>query len=617
MSVKKRSFWKDNLAYLQKKQPQLLAQIEGSRASQKYRVEDGKREKPTLCKVGAKGPIYFHSRYDPVSEAEKLVAEYSVSEADFLIIFGFGLGYHIDAALKRLKEGVPVVVIEKDPEVFSLALEACDLRSILQYRELYLSVGEELQNELWSALGSGVSPKRQHLKRWVVLPHPVAFRQDRAFYEYAVSAIRDALIVQATAEGTKVTMGLRWPLNTGLNLPHILESVPAAALAGAYSGAPLFLVAAGPSLEEEYEALKEAKERGVICAVGTAYRVLLREGIVPHYVLAVDAGPLNFKHFEGIENEESALIYDPMIYPEILEKGREKKVVCRVTELASNPLLKIVVELFGDIGYLSAGFSVATLGLALAPLFGADPLVLIGQDLSFPGGKSHAEGTALYKKLELSPDSALAVPANDGKMVKTSYAWIATLEYYREALREFPGKVYNTSWHGAAIEGAEYISLRELLKQLPKREVRFPEKLPKLAEDRGKREELAQRIEAVKEDLLHVKEEAGKGRKDAEALYLAKLKGKALSQALRTAIQKRLDTLKKSEERFYLEPYFHEAKLYLQKSEGNRPEGTDPLLWELNRAGIFFESFEKAAQMTEEIFTMALKKIASEEEEKK
>ncbi|PIU67624.1 MAG: hypothetical protein COS84_04395, partial [Armatimonadetes bacterium CG07_land_8_20_14_0_80_40_9] len=65
----------------------------------------------------------------------------------------------------------------------------------------------------------------------------------------------------------------------------------------------------------------------------------------------------------------------------------------------------------GKRGGLGGGFSVATVAFELAKLMGCEPVVLIGQDLSFPTGMTHAEGTAFCTKVNLNAPDFFKVPS--------------------------------------------------------------------------------------------------------------------------------------------------------------------------------------------------------------
>ncbi len=61
-----------------------------------YETEFSKKGKITVSAEGR----YIHSKYDPVSEADKIIRTAADTSSDCWVFGGFGLGYHIDAFFK-------------------------------------------------------------------------------------------------------------------------------------------------------------------------------------------------------------------------------------------------------------------------------------------------------------------------------------------------------------------------------------------------------------------------------------------------------------------------------------------------------------------------------------
>lgn len=604
------NFLKKNLELLSRLNSLLAKEIERT-SPEGFEVVRGKRNFLTLKKVSQNGEKFYHSLYDPCKEASQLLEDKELDKADGVLVLGFGLGYHIEELLKHIKEDVPVLVLEKHIPVLRAALQAKDFSFLLKRKNLTFfvpgleSLALEMITRTWLEVG------RWHRKNWKVVSLPAALQEEKAWYHEALESVRNNVIIHAVLAGTKTTMALLWPLNTARNIAHILNSMPIGKMEGAFKGLPLFLVAAGPSLELEYENLKKALQKGIVCAVGTSYRVLLQHGITPHFVVSIDAGPLNFKHFEGIENDRSFLIYDPIICPEILEKGKEKRIVCQCIGDESNPPLSVLYEQLEPFGVVEAGFSVATMGLGLGKIWQCNPLVLIGQDLSFPKGKTHASGTALYRELNLEDEKLFSVPANSGGEVKTQKAWLSTKTYFEERIPHYPGKVYNTSKLGAKIKGAEFLPLEELFETLPsfnpEKNLNGFYKPFSIPQEKVKR--MKERFEKIKEELHRYREEADFGLHEAEELYLLLLHKKTPPSALRSSVQKKIDRLKPDPIRKFIEPYFFESRLFLQRSQADIPEDQDPLLWEANRAGVFFESLSRSADIGIDIASICIQNL--------
>ncbi|MEA3417401.1 MAG: hypothetical protein U9R02_14875, partial [Thermodesulfobacteriota bacterium] len=93
--------------------------------------------------IGAEKAKYFHSSYDPVSEAVKWAEESSFDGDSIIVVLGAGFFYHISELIKRIPDDRVIILMERDEEIFRAALKTVDLKDILSRDNLYLFVGRE------------------------------------------------------------------------------------------------------------------------------------------------------------------------------------------------------------------------------------------------------------------------------------------------------------------------------------------------------------------------------------------------------------------------------------------------------------------------------------------
>jgi len=74
---------------------------------------------------------YIHSSYDPVKETAEWVKSYEqkICSADNIVVFGFGLGYHLVELCRR--GGKHITVFEPDLNILKSALQSVDLEPAL------------------------------------------------------------------------------------------------------------------------------------------------------------------------------------------------------------------------------------------------------------------------------------------------------------------------------------------------------------------------------------------------------------------------------------------------------------------------------------------------------
>ena len=76
------------------------------------------------------------SAYNPLAEADRMLAGIDFNRAELVVIIGLGLGYHLEAAASRLPDQARLVIIETGPEILRAALEARDLSPLLVDRRI-------------------------------------------------------------------------------------------------------------------------------------------------------------------------------------------------------------------------------------------------------------------------------------------------------------------------------------------------------------------------------------------------------------------------------------------------------------------------------------------------
>ncbi|MEW6073530.1 MAG: 6-hydroxymethylpterin diphosphokinase MptE-like protein [Planctomycetota bacterium] len=336
----------------------------------------------------------------------------------------------------------------------------------------------------------GAPPRQVVLSR---TPDPWA---TEARHREAAAAVRDALLARRLHATTIARMGPTW-LRQGLeNLPALAAVPSVAALEGAFAGQPAVLVSPGPSLSGNLRALPGLAGRVLLLAGTHALGTLRRVGVAPHVVLAADPGDLR-RHLEGAEWERIELLAaGATCRSEVFQLPAR-----RIVSFASNAALDDWI--YGGLGEdarLATGGSVACSAFSLARRLGCDPILFVGQDLSFPGGRYYAaecedgaaevvagerEGTFFLKKPPGAagpggplPDGGRRVtrdqerrtlPGWAGGEVPTSASFQAFHTWFVATIGGLGGRprVLNCTEGGARIPGMEHLGLAEAAAALP------------------------------------------------------------------------------------------------------------------------------------------------------
>jgi hypothetical protein len=181
-------------------------------------------------------------------------------------------------------------------------------------------------------------------------------------------------------------------------LTNVLRNIPAIAagqnlntLEGAHKSVPAVIAAAGPSLDAAIPELRGLRDRAVVFACDTALRPLLIGGITPQYVVGIDPSPLNARHFLSLpECSGTQLICDLALDRQATAIFEGRTFWFRVADHHPGPWL---ASLGLDVEKVDVWGSVLTAAFQAACIAGCDPIVFVGADLSFTGGRSYARAT--------------------------------------------------------------------------------------------------------------------------------------------------------------------------------------------------------------------------------
>ncbi|MFC4768246.1 motility associated factor glycosyltransferase family protein [Effusibacillus consociatus] len=423
-------------------------------------TEPSKSGIPTLHLQTFEGEGVVYSKYQPMIEVERWADEQRLEEA--VILVGFGLGYPAIVLRRNNGKKVPMLILEPSRRVFVEAMKTVDLTDLIGDENCEFVIGEKV-----SVMAFWVGELlRKHLFKVTWLEWP-AYRR---LFKTTIEEIRNQV--------KKISKGIRldqntillfqrdWCRNNLFNLNSILRNPGVNKLFGKFKGRPAIVVSAGPSLSKNVSLLHEIKGKAVIVCVDTAYRVLQNQGILPDLLVALDGSEKNYQHFIGVTPTDVPLVFLPTAHYKILEEHGKR---CFSSNASHEFLISDVIQYVEEKGELMYGGSVATLAFDLAYRMGADPIILIGQDLAYPGGKAYADGT-IYEDMKKSIHDGtrmLYVEGIDGEPVLTDH----TLDHYRrwfEERIESLGsgiKVIDATEGGAKIAGTDVMTLNEVSKR--------------------------------------------------------------------------------------------------------------------------------------------------------
>jgi len=436
----------------------------------KFSVQEARNGQLTMKAEFDGSEVALHSTYDPTREATDKVngAEADTPRSHFVLL-GFGLGYVVEKLAQEAGNNVRILVVEPHMTAFRLALEHRDLSSLLVDQRIVISLGTNESNALGAFLGrysladcTGVG--FIELAGRTKLP-------SAGFYTSFLERLKGVLVTTGGNLQTLMLMAWQYQKNTMTSLGRVTGRPPVRMLFGAFENKPGIIVSAGPSLQKNIEQLKELRDRVVIIAVDTALRPLLNAGIEPHLICTGDPQEANWKHLRGTLTENAYLVAEPMTHPASLEFFEKRLFIASY----GDKVMSWVNRFIPDVGYVMCWGSVATMAFDLARKMGCDPIIFMGQDLSFPGGRTYAKGTYFEdeEKQDMSVEAfekkhrTYTVKDIYDQDIKTNRQMFAYKEWFRTEFSRTEGsRIINATEGGILRDNCEIMTLKEASEQL-------------------------------------------------------------------------------------------------------------------------------------------------------
>lgn len=446
-----------NLTALNRLQPGVAALLASATGGRRGEWRASRSGAPSVVRGGAS----LVSSFDPELEARRAVPD--CSGADFIVLPSLGAGYLVEAVVARYPD-VPVVVAEGDPAWASEVFEHRDLSALWSLPFVTLLLGPDP-----SVVGD-------FLESWacasvVVVPWRPTAVQEAAWHQAVEDQVAGAQARARVNPVTSARFGDLWRRNLAKNeawsREHGVRAV--ASLAGQGRGAPAVIAAAGPSLADSLDWLTDHRGQYLLLAVDTAWPALAARGLEPDVLLVLDGQYWNSRHVDRDPPRRTLVVTEMVGPPRAFRMAPERTLVTAT----SVPLLRRrEEELWGDLGALASGGSVATAAWSLALLLGCVEVGFAGLDLGYPRGLSHVPGSqfeeAIHRRAHrLVPAETQGLglrglrglvprPALDGGLVLSD----ARMDLYRSWLEASVAvhpevRTYNLGTRGSVVRGLQ------------------------------------------------------------------------------------------------------------------------------------------------------------------
>ncbi|MBC7952772.1 MAG: motility associated factor glycosyltransferase family protein [Rhodospirillaceae bacterium] len=378
----------------------------------------------------------------------------------FLFVFGLGLGHHIPILAEKLNVE-NIVIGEVIDEFVMHAAVAVDWQALA---ELCEAKGTKLH------MVTADNPSTLSTKMSEVLDDCGELFMDGAFYyRHYPSWVLDTAFKNFLDGAPYKMIGRgyyederKMVRNAATNLQKFDHYLMQGEFRMRITNTPVFLVASGPSLDNDLAYIKQWRDHAIIVSGGSSLEPLLSEGIIPDY---------------HVELENVVQVYDMCMhmleaYPNLFPEKRFTgiKLIASVTlNPRVTPLFDEVYFFFrdsvsstlsfgDDVKIMSAvGPSIANTMVAVAARIGLRDMHFFGMDCGWRTGTNHhSKKTAYYTSKTFRTEKmngTYSFPGNFGGTIQSDMVFAWCRDMLEEKVRKFSLSAFNCS-DGALIKGA-------------------------------------------------------------------------------------------------------------------------------------------------------------------
>ena len=464
----------ENINVLRKVDREYLKELQNTNTPDPlFTSEYAKNRQKTLFTYHGDRKIHLHSKFDPKSEAERIILQYEEDIDNYtnVLFLGLGLGYHVELFINKYPN-INFSFFDPSIEIVGYFLDEFNLEKYPINRFKGFIHGQK-DEQLKHSLRKFVNSINGKILLITLPIYEQLFKEECTQFK---KMFMDILKNNISSLVTNISYEKRWTFNSLMNLstiretPNILQDINKEY----FKSKPAILVSAGPSLEDEIENLKIIKEKKLayIFSVGSAITPLLNHGIVPDAACTYDPQKSNQRVFSKIVDENILtvpLIFGSSVGYETVERYPGPKFHMITSQDTVTPYYcKFKKE--GKVRIVNDAPSIAVITLQMLLFLECDPIIIVGQNLAFRGEKSYVIGSKFDEKLTVVNKSQLedALEVEDvyGNYVKTNEVFKSMkdqLELYTKNAEK--SSIFNTTKGGAKIEGTVFIELSKILEE--------------------------------------------------------------------------------------------------------------------------------------------------------
>jgi thioredoxin-like negative regulator of GroEL len=453
------SIFARNIEVLRQNNPFVWQWIKNAEPDPKVKLIQTGDGYPNLrFQLGQGQTFHYYAMTRPLDEVKAQYHTVPYRAGQVTLIFGLGLGYNLAAIEEKLHPDHKLFVIEENPAVLYHALHTVDFSEMMRSGRLaFILPLKESVDSLLMAWAIRIYRRQVHC-----LFDPSALMVSSEDFRDLMNSTQKELQHYVVRLRTQFLRSHQMTTNELLNLPYILEAGTADGLENAFAGRPAVVVSAGPSLKKNVHQLIDYRDRVVIIATAPVVRVLLAYDLQPHLICSLDFSASNMETLEDVwDQTELPLVFLNRIHSPLLARWQGKLIAVHQDSAAGN----WPAWVWEGSPLLSGGGNVGVMALSTAYLIGADPVILIGQDLAYSDGHTHSEGVVgrRHTTQVMTSASEVMLDGLDGRPVLSNPSFASYLAVCQNLIEGQSVTTINATAQGARIEHAVEMPLDKAL----------------------------------------------------------------------------------------------------------------------------------------------------------
>lgn len=390
------------------------------------------------------------------------------------IIFGCGLGYHIEIITNR-KVFSHITIIEKNPIIFKASLFTVNWKDILENmgnkRALTFMIKNknESENEFIRKIEQNCYQQFPSTYIATIIYNHYKKLDDYAKIKESIIKFTDFMKVISERIGPEAHR----LLNANENIRNNEKVINLNKVSFSEKNTNIAIIGGGPSLDIYYEVLKKHREKFFIISAGSGLSSILNLGIKPDIHFELEYQHLSVNILEHVSKNHDISDLDVICTYEG-NPGYQK--YFRKTYLYV-PNTSELINLFRPENILiGGGITCTNSAAAFACRISNNDIYFFGMDFAHTNGMHHSK-TNISQEKNL-PESLKAIsgssPSNAinsttistlGKLIPTKIPFESARKVIEDLAEHMQNKIYNCS-HGASIKNTSYISIEELDEKL-------------------------------------------------------------------------------------------------------------------------------------------------------